>query len=89
MEFKKGLDIKRVDGTGLRVGIVRARWNDKIISALVSGAKQALKEANVKESDIVGLCLLFVIGNKNWKFLEALNCRLGQEPCCVMANAML
>ncbi|KAI5303306.1 hypothetical protein KEM55_000617, partial [Ascosphaera atra] len=39
--------------SNLRVGIVHARWNEKIIHSLVDGAKKTLKEAGVKEENIV------------------------------------
>ncbi|KZZ91314.1 6,7-dimethyl-8-ribityllumazine synthase [Ascosphaera apis ARSEF 7405] len=41
------------DGSTLRVGIVHARWNVKIIDALVDGAKRELLNAGVKEENIV------------------------------------
>ncbi|KAF2810108.1 Lumazine synthase [Mytilinidion resinicola] len=44
---------KSYDGSGLRVGIVHARWNTKIINALLSGAKKALADSGVKEENIV------------------------------------
>jgi 6,7-dimethyl-8-ribityllumazine synthase len=37
----------------LRIGIIHARWNTKIISALLSGALAKLKEAGVREENIV------------------------------------
>ncbi|KAJ5408271.1 hypothetical protein N7509_002154 [Penicillium cosmopolitanum] len=40
------------DGTGLRVAIVHARWNEKIIDALVAGAKKQLLAAGVTEENI-------------------------------------
>jgi 6,7-dimethyl-8-ribityllumazine synthase len=41
------------DGAGLRVCILRARWNDAIINNLVKGCKGKLLAAGVKEDDIV------------------------------------
>ncbi|KAI9834962.1 MAG: hypothetical protein M1819_002685 [Sarea resinae] len=41
------------DGSSLRIGIVHARWNTSIISALVTGAKKTLLAAGVKEENIV------------------------------------
>lgn len=41
------------DGSSLRVGIVHARWNTKIIEALVEGSKKSLKAQGVKEENIV------------------------------------
>jgi 6,7-dimethyl-8-ribityllumazine synthase len=40
-------------GSELRIGIVHARWNTKIIDALLDGTKKALKDAGVKEENIV------------------------------------
>ncbi|KAH7401904.1 6,7-dimethyl-8-ribityllumazine synthase [Phaeosphaeria sp. MPI-PUGE-AT-0046c] len=44
---------KTYDGSGLRIGIVHARWNTKIIDALLEGTKKALKDAGVKDENIV------------------------------------
>lgn len=41
-----------MDGTNVRIGIIRTRWNDKYVSELVSNARAALKECNVTESNI-------------------------------------
>ncbi|KAK1757576.1 6,7-dimethyl-8-ribityllumazine synthase [Echria macrotheca] len=41
------------DGTGLRIGIVHARWNDTIIDALLEGTKSKLLECGVPESNII------------------------------------
>src|SRR6187551_2702140 len=41
------------DGRGLRVGIIHARWNDKIIEPLLAGTKAKLLECGVQESNIV------------------------------------
>lgn len=35
------------------MGIVHARWNTKIIEALVSGAKKTLLASGIKEENIV------------------------------------
>lgn len=43
----------KLDGSELRIGIVRARWNEKIIQALVDGAVTQLKKLGVKEQNIV------------------------------------
>jgi 6,7-dimethyl-8-ribityllumazine synthase len=40
-------------GTGLRIGIVHARWNTTMIDALLDGAKKALAKAGVKDENIV------------------------------------
>ena len=41
------------DGSGLRIGIVHARWNTKMIEALVNGAKKSMLAQGVKEENIV------------------------------------
>lgn len=41
-----------LDGAGLRVGIVAARFNDHIVSSLRDGARRALLRAGVKEKHI-------------------------------------
>ncbi|KAF2262535.1 6,7-dimethyl-8-ribityllumazine synthase-like protein [Lojkania enalia] len=44
---------KTYDGSGLRIGIVHARWNATIIDALLDGTKKALADAGVQEKNIV------------------------------------
>ncbi len=41
------------DGSGLRIGIVHARWNTAIIEPLLAGAKAKLIESGVAEANIV------------------------------------
>jgi 6,7-dimethyl-8-ribityllumazine synthase len=41
-----------LDGSEIRVGIIRTRWNQEHVGNLVDGAKKALKECNVKEENI-------------------------------------
>jgi len=48
-----------LDGTSVRVGIIRTRWNDKDVTRLVAGARTALSEckvldANVFETEVPG-----------------------------------
>lgn len=43
----------QVDGFALRVAIVHARWNERVIESLVNGAITKLKESGVKDSNIV------------------------------------
>lgn len=45
--------LKRYTGSGLRIGIIHARWNTVIIDALLSGTKKALAAAGVKDENIV------------------------------------
>ncbi|KAI1083079.1 6,7-dimethyl-8-ribityllumazine synthase [Whalleya microplaca] len=49
----KGPTPQEHDGSGLRIGIVHARWNTTIIEPLVQGTKQKLLALGVKESNIV------------------------------------
>ncbi|KAF2281046.1 Lumazine synthase [Westerdykella ornata] len=44
---------KAYDGSGLRIGIVHARWNTKIIDALLDGTVKALKDSGVREENII------------------------------------
>lgn len=41
-----------LDGTNVRIGIIRTRWNDEHVTNLVTGAKKALKECKVEEDNI-------------------------------------
>ncbi|KAI0176427.1 6,7-dimethyl-8-ribityllumazine synthase [Hypoxylon sp. FL1284] len=49
----KGPTPQEHDGSGLRIGIVHARWNSSIIEPLVKGTKDKLLSCGVKESNIV------------------------------------
>lgn len=49
----KGPTTEQHDGSGLRVAIVHARWNSTVIEPLVTGAKDKLLAAGVKEDNIV------------------------------------
>jgi 6,7-dimethyl-8-ribityllumazine synthase len=42
-----------LDGTGLRVGVVRARWNAGIVERLAEGVERGLKALGVVADDIV------------------------------------
>ncbi|CAI6342009.1 unnamed protein product [Periconia digitata] len=46
-------EARTYDGSGLRIGIVHARWNAKLIDALLSGTRKALKASGVKDENIV------------------------------------
>ncbi|AAW44050.1 hypothetical protein CNBF2070 [Cryptococcus deneoformans B-3501A] len=41
------------DGSGLRIAIVHARWNDTIIHALLAGARATLRQQGVRDENIV------------------------------------
>lgn len=45
----RGVDLPAFDGTGLRIAIVCARWNSKITSSLVAGARESLATCNVHD----------------------------------------
>jgi 6,7-dimethyl-8-ribityllumazine synthase len=51
----KGVDTTAptLDGSGLRVAIIHARWNKVVIDALVQGALSKLDAAGVKRSNII------------------------------------
>jgi 6,7-dimethyl-8-ribityllumazine synthase len=40
------------DGTGVRVGVVCARWNDAVTRRLLAGARDALAERGVADVDV-------------------------------------
>lgn len=42
-----------LDGTGLRIGLVRARWNVDIVERLCAGAERGLLHLGIPFSDIV------------------------------------
>ncbi|EGP85608.1 unnamed protein product [Zymoseptoria tritici ST99CH_1A5] len=46
-------EARTYDGTPLRIGIIHARWNTKIISALLDGTKKSLRAAGVRDENIV------------------------------------
>jgi len=48
----RGLDLPIFDGSGLKIGIVSARWNSPVTGSLVAGCKEALLACGVKEADI-------------------------------------
>jgi len=41
-----------LDGSDIRIGIIRTRWNDEYVTDLVNGCRKALKECKVKEENI-------------------------------------
>jgi 6,7-dimethyl-8-ribityllumazine synthase len=44
-----------LDGKGLRIGVVRARWNAPIVDRLSDGVQRGLRELGVDEADVVEL----------------------------------
>ncbi|KAK5164053.1 lumazine synthase [Saxophila tyrrhenica] len=54
MSTVKGLgEAKSYDGSPLRIGIIHARWNTKIISSLLDATLSTLKSSGVKPENIV------------------------------------
>eukprot|EP00571_Detonula_confervacea_P016654 CAMPEP_0172310346 /NCGR_PEP_ID=MMETSP1058-20130122/11433_1 /TAXON_ID=83371 /ORGANISM="Detonula confervacea, Strain CCMP 353" /LENGTH=239 /DNA_ID=CAMNT_0013023141 /DNA_START=103 /DNA_END=822 /DNA_ORIENTATION=- len=41
-----------LDGSSIRIGVLRTRWNDEHVSSLVDGIKTGVKELNVTEENI-------------------------------------
>jgi 6,7-dimethyl-8-ribityllumazine synthase len=42
-----------LDGAGLRIGIVRARWNAEVVDRLLDGVRRGLRDLGVADADIV------------------------------------
>ena len=42
-----------LDGSGLRIGVVRARWNAQIVDRLAEGVERGLKTLGVAADDVV------------------------------------
>ncbi|TPX17473.1 uncharacterized protein E0L32_003116 [Thyridium curvatum] len=49
----KGPAPQHHDGSGLRIGIVHARWNETIIEPLLAGARAKLAECGVPDANVV------------------------------------
>lgn len=50
--FQKGLAALESNGAGLKVGIVRAKWNEEVTGNLLSSAVKELVRLGVKKEDI-------------------------------------
>ena len=50
---ERALAPEDLDGTGLRIGLVRARWNADIVERLCAGAERGLLHLGIPFSDIV------------------------------------
>jgi len=46
------IDFGELDGSDMKIGIIKARWHEETIDSLVSGAKEALMSTGVKEENI-------------------------------------
>jgi 6,7-dimethyl-8-ribityllumazine synthase len=44
---------KNLDGSGLRIGVVRARWNPEIVDRLLAGVRRGLAALGVADDDVV------------------------------------
>ena len=53
MGFKGAPQAKQLDGSNLRIGIVHARWNESIISALLEGVDTQLAKMGVRKENII------------------------------------
>lgn len=51
-DFTKGVSLPTLQGEGLRVTIVRTRWNDGVVSKLLEGCLASLDKCGVKKDDI-------------------------------------
>lgn len=49
----KTVQLKRVDGAGLRIGIVHTRWNIDVIETLRGRCRDSLLQAGVLDEDVV------------------------------------
>lgn len=43
---------EKLDGSGLRVAVVAARWHERVMDGLLAGAQRALTDANVAHSTV-------------------------------------
>lgn len=44
---------ENLDGTGLRIGLVKARWNTEIVDRLAAGVERGLLHLGIPASDII------------------------------------
>ena len=49
---EKEVAFDKLDGSDVRVGIIRTRWNDEIVGSLTQGVKDSLKEVGVQDKNI-------------------------------------
>lgn len=52
-DFSKGVKLPALDGKGLKVGIVRTRWNDGVVSKLEQGCLEALADCGVSKDNVI------------------------------------
>ena len=48
-----GVDFPDLDGSEIRIGIIKARWHPDICDSLAEGAKASLKKCGVKDENII------------------------------------
>jgi 6,7-dimethyl-8-ribityllumazine synthase len=48
----KGIQAKKLEGSGLRIAVVHTRWNDFVVGRLLEGAVEALTSCGLDDSDI-------------------------------------
>lgn len=51
--MSKSVAFEKKDGSGLKIGIVSARWNRQFCEALTQQCKHALRDSGVKEENII------------------------------------
>lgn len=49
----KGIEFKKLDGSNLKIGLVKARWNSAVTDVLFAKCKEALLDSGVKEKNII------------------------------------
>jgi len=75
-----------LDGKGLRVGVVRARWNAPIVDRLADGVRRGLRELGVLDEDVVELS---VPGSFEVPFGAQVLARSGAVDAVVCIGAVL
>jgi 6,7-dimethyl-8-ribityllumazine synthase len=48
-----GVSFPEMDGSSVRVGIIKARWHEADIDSLISGVKTSLKECGVTDENVI------------------------------------
>ena len=51
--MQKGIEFKNLDGSSLKIGIVKSRWNSFITDPLLERCRQALADSGVKPENII------------------------------------
>ena len=75
-----------LDGSGLRVGVVRARWNAGIVDRLVGGVLRGLKGAGVPDDAVVEMS---VPGSFEIPFGANVLARSGRVDAVVCVGAVI